>query len=107
MNPSTEKYLSKAYDLLPFPINVIDENGNIVYVNQAFRVQWGFGLSELKEYSVFEDSELIRLGILTVIKQVFQNKNFAVVNNYLDTLLKNRDTAYPIFRTNIFHITIE
>jgi PAS domain S-box-containing protein len=107
MNPSTEKYLSKAYDLLPFPINVIDENGNIVYVNQAFRVQWGFGLSELKEYSVFEDSELIRLGILTVIKQVFQNKNFAVVNNYIDTLLKNRDTAYPIFRTNIFHITIE
>ncbi len=107
MISSPEKYLSKVYDRLPFPVNTIDETGKIVYVNNAFKIQWGFGLSELKEYSVFDDSELIRSGALTTIKQVFQNRSSLVINNYVDMLLKNRDTAYPLYTTNIFHIEIE
>jgi len=40
MNILPEKYFEILYDSIYFPIKVIDENGKIIFVNQAFNLQW-------------------------------------------------------------------
>ena len=52
MNETPETYFQQLYEPIYFPIKVIDENGKIVYINQAFNLQWEYSLQELKEYSV-------------------------------------------------------
>jgi len=107
MHDSVRKYFESLYDYLQFPAQVINEKGEIVYFNPAFKSQWGYHLDELKEYSIFEDPDLKRNGILYSIKKVFENKNNLTVNNYSDSLLKNKEITVPIFRTSIFYVNIE
>ena len=106
MHDSVSKYFEPLYDYVQFPVQVINEQGKIVYVNPAFKAQWEYQLDELKEYSVFEDSELKRNGTLYSIKKVFEKKDNLTVNNYSDSLLKNKEITVPILKTNIFHINI-
>ncbi len=98
------KYFSLLFDPIHFPIEVITEDGKVVYVNQAFTFQWGYNVNELKEYSVYNDVELRKSGALNQIKSVFENKNFIFTNNFSDSLLKNKEITIPLFRTKIFHI---
>ncbi|MDO8550113.1 MAG: ATP-binding protein [Ignavibacteria bacterium] len=107
MQDSTTKYFNSLYAYLQFPTQVINDRGEIVYINPAFTSQWGYQLDELKEYSAFEDPELKRNGILYSIKKVFENNNNITINNYSDSLLKNKEITAPLFRTNIFHIDID
>ncbi|OGU70661.1 MAG: hypothetical protein A2V93_01505 [Ignavibacteria bacterium RBG_16_34_14] len=106
MQDSISKYLKSLYDYLQFPTQVVNDSGEIIYINPAFTSQWGYQLDELKEYSVFEDPNLKRNGILSSIKKVFEKKNNLTINNYSDSLLKNKEITAPIFRTNIFYIDI-
>ncbi len=107
MQDLIKRYFKSFYDFVQFPTQVIDSKGEIVYVNPAFTFQWGYELSELKEYSVFEDADLKRSGVQNSIKQVFENKNYLVVNNYSDSLLRNKGIIVPLFRTDIFYLTID
>ena len=107
MDNKTLKYFSTFYDEVQFPVQVINENGNIVYVNSIFSKQWGYTLSELKEYSVFKDIELRKNGIQDVLQKVFDNKNQTIVENYADSLLRSKEVTIPIYRTNLFHITFD
>jgi PAS domain S-box-containing protein len=107
MPDSVIKYFKNLYDLIQFPIQVIDENGYIVYVNHAFTYQWGYSLSELKKYSVFDDPELRKNGIQIHIRKTFESKNYISVNNYDDSLLRSKEITIPFFRTNIFYITLQ
>ena len=71
------KYFNLLYDPIHLPIEIINEEGKIVYVNPAFIYQWDYSFSELKEYSVFNDSEIKNSKIIESImylkpKQVFQ-----------------------------------
>ncbi len=106
MQDLINNYFKSFYDFIQFPTQVIDSKGEIVYINPAFTFQWGYELSELKEYSVFEDADLKRNSIQNSIKQIFENKNHLVVNNYSDSLLRNKGIIVPIFRTNIFYLTV-
>ena len=63
MSDSLLKYLQLFYSSIRFPIQVLNKDGKIVYVNELFTVQWGYSLSELKEYSALKDSELEKKGI--------------------------------------------
>lgn len=104
MELSISTYLKLLYDSVRFPIQVIDEDGYIIYVNQEFSNQWGYDTGELNEYSAFSDAELKRNGSLDRIKEVFKNKTSVVFDNYVDSFLLNRDSAIPLFKTTLIHI---
>ena len=107
MKETPELYFQQLYESIYFPIKVIDESGSVVYVNQAFNLQWEYSLSELKEYSVFTDAELKRKGITNTIKETFKSKGYSFVENYSDALLKSKSITIPIFRTKLFYCSIE
>lgn len=96
------KYFRQLYEQLRFPIEVVNENGVIVYINEAFFLQWGYSLEELKEYSILEDPEIKRNGFDLVIRRSINENKFGSIENFSDSLLKNREEAVPILRTGIF-----
>lgn len=106
MSESPEKYFKQLYEQIYFPVKVIDESGKIVYINQAFVLQWEYTLPELKEYSVFTDAELKRNGIINSVKETFQSNRYCFVENYSDSLLKSKSITVPVFRTKLFHISL-
>lgn len=101
------KYFRLLYDQIPFPVQVINEEGKIVFVNQAFTFQWGYNLSELNEYSIFNDSELKKSGAHNAILETFDKGGFRFINNYADALLKSKEKTIPVYRTKLFPISIE
>ncbi|HKI77365.1 MAG TPA: hybrid sensor histidine kinase/response regulator [Ignavibacteriaceae bacterium] len=107
MNKSSLKYFHSLYEAIYFPIQVVDESGKVVYLNQAFNILWEYTLPELKEYSVFGDVELKRNNIIHSIRETFANKNYCFVENYSDALLKSKNITVPVFRTKLFHVSIK
>ena len=75
MELTVYKYFELCYDLLPFPVEVFNEKGFVVYVNNAFSKKWGYSLSELNGYSYSTDTELAKRNITQKIDDVFKNKN--------------------------------
>jgi len=53
MSDSLLKYLQQFYSSMRFPIQVLNKDGKIIYVNEMFTNQWGYSLTELREYSAF------------------------------------------------------
>ncbi|MFO7446185.1 MAG: ATP-binding protein [Ignavibacteriaceae bacterium] len=107
MSESLIKYFRLLFDQIPFSVEVINEEGKIVFVNQAFTFQWGYNLSELTEYSIFNDSELKNSGVHALILKTFEKKNYTFFENYSDSLLKSKEMTIPILRTKIFHVSFE
>lgn len=95
------------YDQIPFPIQIINFEGKIVYVNHAFTFQWGFNISELNEYSIFNDSVLKESGAHKAILETFEKGGYRFINNYADSLLKSKETTIPIFRTKLFQSSFD
>ena len=107
MKESPEEYFQQLYESIYFPIKVIDESGKVVFVNQAFTLQWEYSLPELKEYRVFTDAELKGNGIIDSIKETMKSKGYCFVENYSDALLKSKSITIPIFRTKLFHCSLK
>ncbi len=101
------KYVGLLYDKVRFPVQVIEQSGKIVYVNEAFTILWGYHLNELVEYSLFNDSVLRENKILDQIAEVLKGKSYTTIDYFEDSLLRSRDYAVPILRTNIFVIKDE
>ena len=106
MPKNSLKYIKLLYDPIHIPIEIINEEGKIVYVNPAFIYQWDYNFAELKEYSVFNDPEIKNSKVLENIKYVFKDKTNISIDNYSDTLLRSKQITKPIFRTKIFYLTI-
>ena len=92
MSESLQKYFRLLYDSLRFPIQVVNKEGKIVYVNELFTIQWGYTLSEIKEYNVFNDNALKRIGAQQIIKDAITQQKYATFDNYVDSLLINSCT---------------
>ncbi|GBD88642.1 autoinducer 2 sensor kinase/phosphatase LuxQ [bacterium BMS3Abin03] len=107
MTDSFLKYFKILYDQIRFPIQVVNVDGNIVYVNEVFTIQWGYTFSELKEYNVFSDPELGRNGVQDLIKKALDDKKYSTAENYSDSLLVNRDVAVPLLRSSIFPVEFD
>ncbi len=101
------KYFRMLYDQVPFAIQIVNYEGKIVYVNHAFTFQWGFNISELSEYSIFNDPVLKESGAHKAILETFENGGYRFINNFADSLLKSREITIPIFRTKLFQTSIE
>ena len=106
MNNTIMKYFQLLYESVRFPIQVVNREGHVVYVNELFTVQWGHNLSEIKEYNVFEDNELTRKGIQQFIKEALNDDKDSIVDNYVDSLLLSREVAVPLLRTSIFPVKL-
>ena len=104
MSESLLKYFRLMYDSIRFPIQVVNKEGYVVYVNELFTIQWGYTLSEIKEYNIFQDNELTRKGAQQLIKDAFEKQKYATFDNFVDSLLINREFAVPLLRTSIFPI---
>lgn len=98
------KYFEMLYDNLRNPVQVIDDEGKIIYVNEAFVITWGYHLEELSEYSIFTDNVLKDNGIFKIINEVLENKEYRTINNYSDILLNSANGAVPILKTSVFSI---
>lgn len=98
------KYFEMLYNHLRNPVQVVDNEGKIIYVNEAFIITWGYHLDELTEYSVFSDNVLKENGIFKVITEVFDGKEYHTINNYTDALLNSTDGAIPILKTSVFSL---
>jgi signal transduction histidine kinase/CheY-like chemotaxis protein len=107
MKPSIENYFEMLYAPIHFPVEVVNQNGQLIYVNPAFTFLWGFTLDELKEYSILADPTLKGLGIKGILKNITENNKPLFIENYSDSLLKGRDITMPVIRTKIFMINIE
>jgi len=107
MSDSLIKYLQLFYSSMRFPIQVLNKDGKIIFVNELFISQWGYSLSELREYSAFRDKELEKNGVQKIIKEVIEQKKYSSIDNYSDSLLINRDAVIPLLRTNIFPLSFE
>ena len=107
MSKSHLKYFQILYDQIPFPVQVINEEGKITYVNNAFSSLWGYTVSELDEYKIFNDSELKKSGAHAAILYTFETGSHNVFNNYADALLKSKEITLPVFKTKIFPISFE
>jgi signal transduction histidine kinase/ActR/RegA family two-component response regulator len=106
MQKSSENYFKTLYDLIQYPIQVVNGKGYVCYVNNAFIQKWGYELAELKEYSVFEDPHLKKAGVQSVIKKVFEDGKSVTINDYSDSLLRNKEITSPILKTTIFHVRL-
>jgi PAS domain S-box-containing protein len=107
MSDKAFKYFSTFYDSVRFPVQVINENGNIEYINPAFSALWGYHLNELKEYSVFQDIELRKNGIRKTIQRAINEKSNFSVTHYADSLLRAKEITIPIFSTDLFYVSFE
>lgn len=101
------KYFSLLYDKVRFPVEVLDSSGKVVYINESFTMLWGYHLDELSEYNVFNDPVLIENKIVEKIKEVLNGKSYISVDYFEDSLLRSRDYAIPILRTNVFCVKEE
>ncbi|GAB4297405.1 MAG: hypothetical protein Kow0098_21540 [Ignavibacteriaceae bacterium] len=100
------KYLDSLYGYLRFPVQVVNSEGKIVYVNKSFTLQWGYNIEELGEYSVFSDQELKKRGIVSEIKNALENNETSTAGNFVDSFLISGQSAPPLLRTTIFPLEI-
>ena len=107
MSSSNIKYFELCYELLEFPVEIFDEKGFIVFVNNAFSKKWGYNLSELSGYSYHTDNELLRRDITQQINQVLQNNSTIHLKNYVDSMLIGGEKAAPFLNTTMFHLGLD
>jgi signal transduction histidine kinase len=107
MTDENFKYFASLYDRIHFPIQVINEEGKIVYINVAFSFQWGYNLQDLKNYSVYDDPELKKNGLAQNIKTMFETKSYLSFEGFSDSLLKSKEITTPLYRTKLFHTYID
>ena len=107
LDKSSLKYFELSYDALPFPVEVFDENGFVIFVNKAFSKRWGYSISELDGYSYATDKELHKREIVKKISNVRKQQKPAQVQNYVDTRLLGSDKAVPILKTTIFPLNFD
>jgi len=107
MKQEATKYFLAFYNEFALPIQVFNRNGKLIFVNKAFTDSWGYELSELKEYNIFNDASLKNAGILPIIKKAFDENAAAELENYTDSLMKSKKITAPVFKTKIFPMTFD
>lgn len=101
-----KKYLEILYNRLRLPVEVIDSEGKIIYINEAFTLMWGFALDELVEYSVFNDLILREQNNLSIISEALNNLSQKTIEHFEDSLLRTHHNAVPLIRTTVFGFQI-
>ncbi len=96
------KYLEMLYNNLRNPVCITDDEGKIVYINEAYSLVWGYNVNELAAYSAFTDPVLRENGVYQLMMEILEGKEYGTIHSYSDALLKSKDSTTPILRTSIF-----
>ena len=104
MNKELIKYFISFYEEFDQPIQVFNQIGELVYINKAFTNSWGYELSEISQYNIFNDITLKSSEIFPIIKKTFEDKIPSEVYNYADSLIKSKKITLPIYKTKTFPI---
>jgi len=102
-----KKYLELLYGKLRFPVQVIDSEGKIIYINESFSLMWGFAADELVEYSVFNDLVLREEGKINLIRESLENLSQRTIEHYEDSLLRSHHKVVPLIRTSAFGFKVK
>ena len=107
MSSASVKYFELCYGLLAFPVEIFDDSGFLVYVNDAFTKKWGYNLNDLSGYSFNSDNELAKRDISKQIKKVLENGSAIQVKNYIDSMLIGGEKAAPFLNTTMFPVSFD
>ena len=74
----SEKKFRLLVEQSPFSIQILNTDGHIHQINEAFKRLWGIPEEALPEvlakYNIFEDEEAIKLGIMPAIRRAFSGE---------------------------------
>ncbi|MFA4878417.1 MAG: PAS domain S-box protein, partial [Methanoregula sp.] len=62
----------------PVSIQIMSPDGRTLRVNKAFEDLWGLSLSDLNDYNILRDDELVQLGLMPYIQTGFSGKAVSV-----------------------------
>jgi len=62
----------------PFGIQIMSPDGRTLQVNKAFEELWGLVLSDLKDYNILRDDEIVQLGLMPFIQKGFSGETVSV-----------------------------
>lgn len=101
------KYFSSFYNDFTSPIQVFNRDGKLVFVNKAFTDSWGYSLSELEDYNIFNDLSLKRAEFFELIRKSFNENIAADFNNYTDSLIKSKKISASIYSSRLLPLMFE
>ena len=107
MSSASVKYFELCYELLAFPVEIFDDTGFLVYVNDAFTKKWGYNLNDLSGYSFNSDNELVKRDISRQIKKVLENGSAVQVKNFVDSMLIGGEKAAPFLNTTMYPLVFD
>lgn len=108
MHNQAIKYFKDFYNDFIFPIQIFDSQGNLIFLNKAFSTQWGYEISELESYNIFNDILLSKSAVIDIIKKSFKEKVVSEIDDYSDSIMrKSGKVLLPLFKTQILPISFE
>ncbi len=107
MKNDVTKYFSSFYNDFTSPIQVFNRDGKLVFVNKAFTDSWGYSLSELEDYNIFNDLSLKRTEFFELIRKAFNENIAADFNNYTDSLITSKKISASIYSSRLFPLMFE
>ena len=69
--PLSETRFSLLIDQLPFSLQVVDPSGRTLRVNRAWEKLWGITFTELADYNLLQDQQLVEKGIMPYILRAY------------------------------------
>jgi signal transduction histidine kinase len=99
-------YIDRLFSQLHFPVQIINLEGKIIYINPAFSLIWGYSLPELEEYVIFNDPELRNTGNTKILNEVFETGKTVSIAGYSDSLLKSKELTIPLLRTKVSRLSM-
>lgn len=108
MKDQVTKYFKTFYNDFIFPIQIFDSDGNLIFINKAFSTQWGYEVSELQSYNIFNDILLSKSAVIDVIRKSFKEKKISEINDYLDSVMRRSGKVlFPIYKTQILPLSLD
>ncbi|PKL60807.1 MAG: hypothetical protein CVV33_00765 [Methanomicrobiales archaeon HGW-Methanomicrobiales-4] len=62
----------------PLSIQIMAPDGRTVQINRAFEELWGINLSDLKEYNILSDQQLVEIGLMEYIRRGFAGESISI-----------------------------
>jgi PAS domain S-box-containing protein len=69
-----EERFRRIMEQLPFSVQVLSPEGEILEINEAFCHLWGVGKEALKGYNLLKDKQLESLGLMPAIRRAFSGE---------------------------------
>jgi PAS domain S-box-containing protein len=76
--PLSEQSYITIFEQSPISIQVFAPDGRTIRVNKAYEKLWGVTFAQVREYNILRDKQLVKLGIMDLIKRAFHGETVVV-----------------------------